>query len=333
MNKIHYIISALVVTLIMASMTACSDDDNYERAPEVADDCVAAYFDSSNASSEVLTPTEYADRQYITLKVKRQKTNGEVQVPIVVDYADSVFQIPQAVTFKDGEAETEITINYPNIEQKKEYSFSIHLDESYTNPYIETAGSPVFKYSVMVARWIKVVDQAQFYYSSGMFPSVYSDIYELEGQNRFRIDNFLGSGIDLEYYIIAKDAETGDFTTDAFNANDRTTWNGIFMPLTHAYTATDTGGYQYWYLMDDADDLENGYASWQPDGSDISIYYADFYLDKTTDDYGSIDMSGSTTSYAGFLTYNMYTSKGSWTGWNYVLMYWTPASIPSQDEQ
>lgn len=331
MKKLQYIISALLITLVAVSLTACSDDDDYERAPQVATDCVTAYFDQTNKASEVLTPTEYASRQYISLKVKRQNTNGDVQVPIVVDYADSVFQIPESVSFKNGEDEAEVVVHFPNIEQKKQYNFAIHLDESYTNPYLETAGSPMFKYNVMVARWIKVVDQAQFYYSSGMFPSVYSDIYELEGQNRFRIDNFLGSGLDLEYYIIAKDKETGDFTTDAFSANDRTTWNGILVPLTHAYTVTDTGGYQYWYLMEDADDADNGYASWQPEGSETSIYYIDFYLDKTTDDYGSIDMSGSITTYAGFLTTNIYTSNNAWTGWNYILMYWTPSSIPAQE--
>lgn len=55
----------------------------------------------------------------------------------------------------------------------------------------------------------------------------------------------------------------------------------------------DPDGGTYWYLMKDADNYE--YASWTPEGADKGISYINFYLDTTSDDYASIDMSGSTT--------------------------------------
>lgn len=54
-------------------------------------------------------------------------------------------------------------------------------------------------------QYVKVVENARFTYQDNIFPPVTSDIYELEGQNKFKIENFLGSGVDLSFKIIPQD--------------------------------------------------------------------------------------------------------------------------------
>ena len=215
--------------MAITAFTACIDDDDYQPAQKVAEDNMGAYFAAANAASEVLTPEEYAARPTVNLKVKRQNTKGDVSIPVVVDKADAVFKVPAAVEFKDGEAEATLSVACPGLQALQSYQFSIHLDEAATNPYVKVDGSPVFSYTVMVARWVKVVENATFMYQNDIFPSVKSDIYQLEGQNKFYIENYLGSGINLSFYIIPQDAN-GTWTASAFSASDRSTWKGIFMP-------------------------------------------------------------------------------------------------------
>lgn len=314
MRKLHHLLYMLLVGVALTSLTACGDDDDYQSAPQVAADNLGAYFAASNASNEILTPEESAERPSLDLTVKRTNSKGDATVPVIVDRADGVFEIPASVEFKDGETETTLAVGCNNLEALKAYQFTIHLDEASTNPYVKVDGSSVFNYQVMVARWIKVVENARFTYQDNIFPAVTSDIYELEGQNRFKIENFLGSGVDLGFKIVPQDAN-GTYSESAFSASDKSTWKGVFMPLDHFLN--DEGG--YWYLMNDVD--AEDYASWTPQGSELGIDYINFYNDGT-ENYSSIDMNGSTTSFAGFLTPYIYYSDGNVSGYTYIYMYW-----------
>lgn len=326
MRKIQYfLLHTLLVGMAVVCLTSCGDDDNYQPAEKVAANNLGAYFASSNVADEIITPEEYASRPSVDLVVKRKNTKGAASVDIVIDRADPEFDIPGYVDFKDGDSTAILTVGYKNLEQKKTYKLSIHLQEKTTNPYEKVDGSDKFNYSLMVARWVKVVEQGTFYCQDTRLPQVKSDIYQLEGQNKFRIENFLGSGIDLSFYIIPKDA-SGTWTTSAFSASDKTTWSGIFMPLDHYLN--DPDGYSYWWLMNND---ESDYMSWTPEGSDVGISYINFYKDTTSDDYGPIDMNGSSSSYAGYIIPYIYFSDGSESGYTYVYMYWNSTNIPSNE--
>ncbi len=320
MRKTHNIIYTLFALMVATVFAACSDDDKYEWANKVADDNPGAYFAASNKSSEILTPDEYADHQKFSLTVKRANAKGDLSVPIIVDQADPVFSIPATAEFKDGETETKVEIGCPNLETKKTYKFKIHLADDKTNPYVKTDGSPVFNYDVLVARWVKVVDQAKFVWGSSEFSATKSDIYWLEGQNRFRIDNWLGSGIDLQFSIVAQDKEdTSKYSLSNFNASDRSTWHGAFMPYNHSLMDPDGGS--FWYLMKNADTED--YASWYPDGEDkTGISYVNFWYDITSEDYSSVDMRGSSSSFALYLIPYIYYTDGNQSGYTYLYGYW-----------
>ncbi len=320
MRKTVNTLYALLALVTVAALAACSGDDNYEWAKKVDADNPGAYFAASNKASELLTPDEYASHQSVTLTLERANTKGDLTVPVIVDRADSVFTVPATAVFKDGEATTTIEVGCKGMQTKKTYHFTIHLDEAYTNPYGKVDGSPVFNYEVLIAQWVKLVDKAQFVWNKSEFAISTSSIYWLEGQNRFRISNWLGSGIDLQFQIVAQDKEdTSSYSLDKFDANDRSTWHGAFQPYDHSLM--DPYGGSYWYLMNDPE-TEN-YASWYPDGEDkLGISYANFYYDITSEDYSSVDMRGSDTSYSLYLVPYLYYTDGTVSGYTYLYGYW-----------
>ncbi len=320
MKKITHILYTFVAIASVMALAACSSDDNYEWASKVPADNPGAYFAASNTASSLLTPDEYASNPDVKLTVKRTNANGRLAVPIIVDKADSVFAIPDSAVFEDGKAETTITVKSSGVKTQTTYRFTIHLAEAMTNPYAETDGSPVFNYEVLVARWVKIVDAAQFVWYKSEFASSKSDIYWLEGQNRFRISNWLGSGIDLQFCIVAQDKEdSSSYSLDNFNANDRSTWHGSFQPYNH-YLMDPYGG-SYWYLMNDSETED--YASWYPDGEDkLGINYVNFYYDITSETYASIDLRGSSSTYSLYLVPYVYYTDGTQSGYTYLFGYW-----------
>lgn len=321
MRKTIHTLYALLALVAVAALAACSSDDSYEWAKKVSDGNPGAYFPASNKASELLTPDENDSRQGIRLTVVRTNTQGDLTVPVIVDHADSVFTVPATAVFKDGEAETTIEVGCKGLQPRTTYRFTIHLDEAYTNPYARTDGSPVFNYDVLVAQWTKVVDNAQFLWNKSEFATSTSSIYWLEGQNRFRIDNWLGSGINLQFQIVAQDKEnTAFYSLDNFDANDRSTWHGAFQPYDHSLM--DPYGGSYWYLMNDPETED--YASWYPDGEGkLGISYVNFYYEATSENYSSVDMRGSTTGYSLFLVPYVYYTDGTQSGYTYLYGYWS----------
>ena len=304
---------------------SCSSDDSYERAPQVAADVAGAYFANSNSSSDILTPEDYASQPADTLKVLRKSTKGDVSVPVVVDRADAVFDIPSAVNFKDGDSIASLVVKYQNMETRTEYKYTIHLDESGTNPYTKVDGSEVFNYTVMISSWEKVVEGAQIKLYYGEIPTTTSDIYHLDGVNKFYIENFLGSGVNLSFKIIPAD-KSGTYTEDAFDPEDMSTWTGSFVPCSNYYLQYDSSyDYYYWWLMTDSND----YAGWSIDGHEHGgISYINFMQDATSENYGSIDMNGSSSSSAGWLEPYIYYADGETSGWTYLYIYFDNSNVP-----
>ncbi len=327
MKKLHTLLYILLVGVGALALGSCSTSDDYERAPQVAEGVISAYFPNSNEASTVISPDQYAEAPADTIVVSRKSTAGAATVPVIVDYADSVFDIPSQVEFKDGESEATLVVKYLNMEKYKEYKYSMHLDEAYTNPYTIVDGSTVFNYSVMISTWEKVVDGMQVYFDEEVVPTTTSDVYHLEGVNRFYIENFLGSGVNLTFKIIPSD-ENGNFSEDNFDASDMSTWTGSIVPESNYYQEYDSDyDYYYWWLLTD----DNDYAAWTIDGyAHGGLSGINFMKDESSDNYGSIDMNGVSGTSAGFLySYIYYTDETNSGGWVSVYLYIDPSDIPA----
>ncbi len=309
------IIFAMSAALLCISAQSCKED-SYQPGPETAAGSVSAYFTSSNEANVIITPEEYAVSDILTLTVKRKIADEAVSVPVIVTYKDDALEIPSEVKFGAGEAESSLEIKMNNLEKKKTYAYSIRLGDDYADHYSVLDGSDVFTGTVLVTRWLKVVEDGVFYYSGNVFPYVYSDIWWLDGQDRFYIGNFLGSGIDLGFRIKHYD-KTGKNT---FSPSDTTTWNGVFEPTDH-YLNGANGSYSGWWLMSDV--TNEDYAYWTPEGSTLGIDYIHFY---NADGYAEIYLAGKKEDdkgweYGGWLTPYIYYSDSS-DGWSSLSFWW-----------
>ena len=305
-----YIFSALA---LLVSLSACHKDGGYQRAPQPSEESIEAYFLSSNASEYIIDD----DRRSITLKVGRIDSDFEASVPIIVSYSDEPFQIPSTVEFAAGEDTAEITIDFPDIPTVKEQSFIIRLADEYVNPYTLHDGSDVFCCKVVVSQWKRIAVDAQFWFYEPDF-CTYSDVYWLEGFNRFFIDNFLESGVDLGFSIVC-DTE--------FDPEDSSTWTGEFSPLDHYQEEELIYDCKNWTLRDDTGE----YCCWKP--SEASYTINGLYVFRTSY-YSSLTMSGTESdTYRGGLTTWVSTEGDTGSGYVHIYMYWDPVNIKPADTE
>ncbi|MEY8608691.1 hypothetical protein AALM74_05870 [Parabacteroides segnis] len=236
----------LLTGLIGLAFTGCSDDDSYEPGPQTSPNCMQVYFLNTNEATKVIDASEeYA----ITLEVGRTQTASAASVPIKIISQDEVLSIPTNVEFTAGQSVSAVKISFPNAKTATTYSYRIEIDgNEYVDPYAVLDGSYKFIGSVLVASWQVAIKNATFKFGS-IFPEFKQDILQMEGTDKYKIENYLNSKTDLV------------FTVD---------------PTT--YVISPVGGYQSsataWYFYNN--DTEKIPIPCFPTGSDISIN--SFYL-------------------------------------------------------
>jgi hypothetical protein len=301
----------LALAALGLSLASCGDDYEYQAAEKPADDCMAVYFTTNNESLTLLTSDEFNADPSINVEVARVKTDKAASVPVIVKDDDGVFEIPSTVEFAAGDTTAYLKISFPNLPSAQTCTFSIAIADEYVNPYLQLDGSDQFIASVLVAKWVpaiqgitnKILDSDSNYTQS----DTESDLYWLEGLNRFRMTNFLGSGVDLTF----------ELSNASFDANDTSTWVGLIIPLDHYYMRTTS-----WYLLDD----EGNYASWTTDDiypgiKRFLIYYGG--------GYGYFYFNGPSASgdeYSAWLRTYVYFLDGS-KDYGYAMLYWDDENI------
>lgn len=249
--KIAY---SLLAVVGMLAFSACSNDDDYQPGAPVAQGVVGAFFDKSNTTDFSL---EDEGATNITIKVNRVDTTEAVSVPLKVKCDTSAIVIPNEVSFEKGEKQAELVIAIDEgLYLDKNYNFSIDIDSASINPY--AAGVVSYSGSVFKGNpWKVVAKDAKFYFddSSCPLPTMYSDICQYKNENRFRINNFMGSHTDLEFSL-----------TSGFDATDIDKCEGHFAWNTDQ--VYNYNGYDYIFATDS--NGEYSY-SWKIDGCDVGI--------------------------------------------------------------
>lgn len=122
---------SLFAIALLAGVSSCTDDYDYDAASPVVE---------GNSGVAFLTDTKKtvlnADDNSFTIEMVRTNTNGELTVPLIAN-APAEIQVPQSVTFADGEAEAEVEITVGNVEMCKSYPLSISIPQEYTDAYDE----------------------------------------------------------------------------------------------------------------------------------------------------------------------------------------------------
>ena len=252
MKRLKYLLPAALILL-----WACSNNEEWTPGPEVDKNSVVAYFQSDNSTSYIITPDEFESDPAIKLYLKRIYTQEKVSVPIVVERNDGQARVPATAEFDAGSEIAELRVDISAFERFKTNQLTLRIGEGYSNPYAITDGIDHISCKILVSDWVKVASDVEFVFAD-QYASVRSDIYHLEGINRFRINRFLGSSLDIEFTIA--DAQ--------YDNENPTTWEGEFYPQNNCYWDE----YGYWWLIDEAAD---DYASWTI--GDKSVDYIEFY--------------------------------------------------------
>ncbi len=249
--KIAFSMFAAVATL---GFTACGSDDDYHPGALAPAGSVGAFFDKSN-TSDFSFDEELPDS--IVLKLNRLDSTETKTVKLTVECDTSAISIPDSVVFAKGKLQTDLVIKIdPGLYTFTGYDFTITIDPADVSPY--AAGASSFSGSVFYGNpWTVIAEDAAFYFStSSPLPTMYSDICQYKNDNHFRINNFMGSGTDLEFSL-----------TGTFDGSDINTYAGQFAWNTDQ-VYHDDNGYDYIYATDENGDYAYG---WTIDGCDVGI--------------------------------------------------------------
>lgn len=274
MMKINTFFYMAVICLGLG-LSSCSDDE-CQRGEEPVPYNMTAYFSANNKAEYIFTPEDVAESSTLQLEVKRLQSDDAASIPVIVVDKDDIFKIPATVEFEAGESTATLNVEYAGIEEKKLCKFSIRLDENFIDPYKKVEGSDVYAASVFVSNWRQISKNVQFWftnindkYNSKIFHN--ANFYQLEGQNRFRFEDYLGSGIDMQFSIVPTKANI------TFSATDPNTWQGRLEPLSNymdgGQVALNGVYYNCWWFMKDA----SSFASWKLPVLDVTVNYVNFF--------------------------------------------------------
>lgn len=253
----HYISNiarSLFVAATALAFTACGSDDDFQPGEPVPAGTAGAFFDKGNAT-DYSFEDELPDS--IVIKLNRVDSTVTKTVRLTVECDTSAISIPDSVVFAKGELQTGLVVKIdPGLYTFRTYDFTITIDPAEVSPY--AAGVPAFTGSVFYGNpWNVIAKDAKFYFdASSPLPAMYSDICQYKNENRFRINNFMGSGTDLEFTL-----------TEDFDGSDINTYAGQF-----AWNADQVyhsnNGYDYIYATDENGDYTY---EWTIDGCDVGI--------------------------------------------------------------
>lgn len=257
-------IAGMMGVCLAFTLASCGDDDNYSPGKPTAEGAVCAYFNSDNTSDFILEPED----SVIELSVSRKDTTVASAIPLKVVYRDTVaISVPDTVYFDKGVSTQTITIGVKGLEAKKKYNFRIAIDEESADHYSVQDGTTVFNGSVVMSQWTMLKDNMTFYYIDlNKLPDVASEMYQLEGVNKFYITNFMGSGNSMYFTIKGTNV----------NPNKPSSWNGEIVPIEGMGAAVfDYTTYKLNYVVAGYDD--EGYYIYDYSYGGVDINYMDWY--------------------------------------------------------
>lgn len=293
------------------ALLASSCDDNdfvYEPGPEPVADSSAVFFPADAPTSF----TFETDDKTASFTLRRLDSHGALSVPLSYAGPEGV-TVPPTAEFADGEASTTLLVDCSGVEKKVMHQCQIKIDDAFANPYVK--GYTTMAFTVVASAWNLWATAADLEIGTAFYSTC--DIYHLEGSRRFKIPNFLNSGLDWEF-------EAG---TNSWEA-----WSGypwLAYSIDHGYNTTvfDTNP-EWTYFFDQAND---GWPEFYPDSSNPqALSYFSFY---NYDDYTYFVPWYESTStpghFLGFITSWVWLDypDGNGAG-EYLSIYLTPSYNP-----
>ena len=249
-----FIIYALAMTAVAFAATSCSDDE-WTPGPAADPDSAGIYFPAQAAYSYTISAD---DSRIIPITVNRLNPEKAVSVPVVATVTGSGIGLPQTIEFAAGERSTMLDIDCSGMETKTSGSVSISFPDGYASSY--GAGTESISVDITVTGgWVMLAEDIDVSFDV-KYSSIKGSLLMLEGTKKFRLQNFLNSGLNLD-----------------FNVSSETSASAELIPLTNAisyadaYPGYDDDSYNTWILYDEANST---YPEWSPDGSELKIIEA-----------------------------------------------------------
>lgn len=283
---------------IALAFTACDDknDSDYVAGTPTPENCMQVYFDASNASDFITAPGESST---VEISVSREKADEAAEVPIVCKSAADGLTIPSTVKFDAGQKTAKLSIGLGQLEENKKYAFSLAIDEQYADHYAKLDGATSYSGYVMEASWNTYVKDVTMTWTVGGAEQTWNqEIDRLGNTNRYRIKNFVDSGLDM-IFTVGGDAVgmTGYEKIEPY-----TNYEDWIDGSVNCFVLYDSANKKYpeWtvgdktvtslYIMRSYGSDSYSYISFEKGNGMFGTYYAD-YSDGTSDSYNYIEMN------------------------------------------
>ncbi len=299
MKKFIYHI-AMMLSVALA-FTACDDksDSDYVPGEPTPANSMQVYFDASNAADFIVSP----ENTSVELTVSRGNVTEAAEVPIICKQKADELTIPSTVKFEAGQKTATLTIELGQLEENKQYNFSLAVDEDYADHYAKLDGATTYSGYVVETTWKTYVSNVSMTWTVGGEVQTWNtEIERLGTLNRYRIKNFVDSGLDMIFSI------GGD-------ADGMAGYNKM-VPYTN-YESYNDGSVDGFYLYDSAKD---DYPSWTVGSKTISyLCIMNSYIGSG--DYSYISFA---KGYGCFGTYFVDYADGTSDSYNYIEFEFNP---------
>lgn len=283
----------------LSFLASCDDkaDSDYVPGEPAPENCMTVYFDAANSAEAVFGE---GDTPSVTLTLKRLRSDQAADVPIIAADVPQEITVPATAKFEAGQTETTITLTGSGLQPSMVYGYSLAVDKSYVDPYADVYGSDKISGTMVVASWNLYAQNVSMTWTTlGVKNEWRTTIERLGNLDRYRVANFIGSGLTFE-----------------FTLGQQSSYGKTYKTIVPARNieAYDDGTVKGCYLFDDA---AQDYPVWTV--GDISV--ADICLMTY---YGSTDYSyvSFTERFATVGVYFTDYTDGSYDDYNYVYIQW-----------
>lgn len=185
-----------VAALACVTFVACEKEfDAYTPAEPETGECYEVYFPESESSFEL----DPSDPTSLTFPVARKNTNGAITVPVVVKVGGDVFTA-EPIAFAAGEAESTLTVNFPNAEVGVAYTVDVAIeDPMYASTYGTGSTGKVFTMSRVKWNFLGTGVFTYNFWWGGTDPA--QPLEQRDGTNIYRLRNW-GGGVTLYFEMI-----------------------------------------------------------------------------------------------------------------------------------
>ena len=150
MKYIPYLAAALL-------LVGCTNDIQRTESPTFPETNTAIYFPTADETGSEADPTTGVTTHIV--EIVRANTKGELTIPInIIENTDSVFVVPESVTFADGASSAEFEVSFPNAQLGTEYFLTLSVDADNTNPYLTEQAT--YQLSMTLISWTDVTEKA-----------------------------------------------------------------------------------------------------------------------------------------------------------------------------